>query len=870
MVTSKSMEAPAAAKELDEAWVRSTCIICLNRCGILVHRNGEGYVDQIVGDPDNPHNRGKTCAKGNSGMEGIAPEVRLTTPLRRTNPEKGLGVDPKFEPVSWDEALDEIALRIKGVRDDDPLRFLLCTFDAYHIRGSMLPAFVTAVGAPAVNTWSAQIFCGNNVHGIHWMAQNAFEANPDAAYTEYILHFGSQFGSVIHYDTMKSTRELAGRRPGSLRQVVVDPVCGTAASRAEEWVPIRPGTDAALILGMVNQMINVNGHYDRPFLGQSTNAPYLVGEDEFYVRDPETEKPLVWDTAAQAARPFDAGVTEPALEGRFETHGKPVKTAFQALKDHVTRYTPEFVEEVTTVPGETVTRLAREFGEAARIGETIEIDGVKLPFRPATVTWYRGLAAHKHSFLSGLAVNLLPTLIGGFDVPGGLLGDPFTSRGKATGKGPYECGVSPDGLISQSTVGGGAVAGGIVKGCYPPRKARAPMTPEMFELMPVGPYGAVFYLLTSEKEEVYKPPPFPKMLIQWHSNMMKTSGPPDVVARFLQRIPFIVSIARRREETVEFADIVLPDLHHLERLVPFVYNNIGSGEGSHATYGAKPAVHPPFEHPFEGEYVDLMQVFLEVAKRAGFLNDFNEAINTIAGLKGENRLDLETEYAYEEIVDRLLKNELGPEHDLQWFLEDGLWSEEKTIREKYPRPFMEGRSPVYFEFMKHAGEDLRKVTQELGIPWETGDYQVLPDWKPGPSFHREPPHDLIVINMKVANHALSHTHSNPLLLSLSARHNDLRTVWINTRTAAARGVEDGDRVTIETFEGREQTATARVTELIHPEVLATQGCGGGWTDSTTREEVNFNALLAIDEDHIDFLNGALDSTVSARIFKKNP
>ena len=77
-------------------------------------------------------------------------------------------------------------------------------------------------------------------------------------------------------------------------------------------------------------------------------------------------------------------------------------------------------------------------------------------------------------------------------------------------------------------------------------------------------------------------------------------------------------------------------------------------------------------------------------------------------------------------------------------------------------------------------------------------------------------------------------------------------------------------MTIETSEGREQTATARVTELIHPEVLATQGCGGGWTDSTTREEVNFNALLAIDEDHIDFLSGALDSTVSARVFKKNP
>ncbi len=121
--------------------------------------------------------------------------------------------------------------------------------------------------------------------------------------------------------------------------------------------------------------------------------------------------------------------------------------------------------------------------------------------------------------------------------------------------------------------------------------------------------------------------------------------------------------------------------------------------------------------------------------------------------------------------------------------------------------------------------------------------------------------------MKVPNHALSHTHKNPMLLSLSARHDDLRTVWINSKTAAECRIEDGDSVIIETFEKRRQTAVARVTELVHPEVLATQGCGGGWVDATTRQEVNFNALLAIDEDHIDFVSGALDCAISARVIK---
>ena len=130
--------------------------------------------------------------------------------------------------------------------------------------------------------------------------------------------------------------------------------------------------------------------------------------------------------------------------------------------------------------------------------------------------------------------------------------------------------------------------------------------------------------------------------------------------------------------------------------------------------------------------------------------------------------------------------------------------------------------------MKPAGEDLQRVVDELGIPWETDDYQTLPDFKPCPSFRHPPPHDLYLMNLKLPQHALSHTHINPLLSSLSARHRDLSSVMIHPQTAGRFGIADGDRVTIETSEGRTHDAWARVTNLVHPEVLATQGCGGGW------------------------------------------
>src|SRR3989441_803084 len=453
-----------------------------------------------------------------------------------------------------------------------------------------------------------------------------------------------------------------------------------------------------MILGMVNQLVNELRIFDAHFLAHFTNAPYLVGPDLLYVREEGTGKPLVWDGSDQRAKPFDASVGEFTLEGSYEANGLQARTAFQALRDHVRRYTPEFVEEVTAVPAETVVRLAREYGENSRVGETTQIDGVELPYRPASVVWYRGLSAHKHAMLAGMAIILLPTLMGALDVPGGLLSDPYGLKGKTPTR-EYQCAESPEGLIAQGFIGGGRVGG-----MYPPRKARPPETPEMFELLPVGPYGAIFYLLCSEKEDVYKPPPWPKMLFQYHSNLVKTSGPPDVMERFLKRIPFIVSVTRRFEETTEFADIVLPDLHYLERLAPFVYQHYGSGDGDLASYGSKPVVKAPFEGPVKGEpYVDIMQILLELAKRAGFAGDFYEAIDTLAHLKREYRLDPSSDYSYVDIVDRHLKNEYGPDKGLEWHLSDGLWTDQKSVIEKYPRPFVKARAQIYFEFMKPTG-----------------------------------------------------------------------------------------------------------------------------------------------------------------------
>src|SRR3970040_329364 len=91
-------------KEASTYQVRTMCRLCLNRCGIVATVE-DGSVVRIDGDPDNPHNMGKACAKGRAGFFTLDSPYRVTQPLRRTNPRKGPGIDPGCETISWETAL---------------------------------------------------------------------------------------------------------------------------------------------------------------------------------------------------------------------------------------------------------------------------------------------------------------------------------------------------------------------------------------------------------------------------------------------------------------------------------------------------------------------------------------------------------------------------------------------------------------------------------------------------------------------------------------------------------------------------------------------------------------------------------------------
>src|SRR3990167_7039551 len=157
-----------------------------------------------------------------------------------------------------------------------------------------------------------------------------------------------------------------------MKLVVVDPVGNNAASKADEWIPIRPGTDAAFGLGMLNVLLNEAKIYDAEFLKHHTNAGYLVGPNRKYMRDPATRKPLLYDQSDGKMKTHDdPTLKEPGLEGEYSVQGQKAKPAFDLLKARAAEYPAERVEGITSIPAKTIRRTAREFGEAARIGATV-------------------------------------------------------------------------------------------------------------------------------------------------------------------------------------------------------------------------------------------------------------------------------------------------------------------------------------------------------------------------------------------------------------------------------------------------------------------------------------------------------------------
>ncbi|MCH8055723.1 MAG: molybdopterin-dependent oxidoreductase, partial [Deltaproteobacteria bacterium] len=364
---------------MENGWIPTACGMCYVGCGIRVQMKN-GVVVAIEGDPNHPQNRGNMCAKGKAGVMNPYNPHRVTVPLKRTNPQKGLDVDPGWKEISWEEALETVAAKLRALRNEPNKLFV----QAWEITGDCfywLIAFGGAFGTPHI-MGNASPTCGKVIHPVEFFSGGGFHQQPDLHYGNYCILVGTQFGIAARASFNHILRDMADARARGMKVVVVDPIGGFAASKADEWVPIRPGTDTAFAMSMLHVLLNELGLYDEKFLKHRTNAPYLVSSQGRYLRERKSGKPTVFDAADQKVKVHDdPTLSDPILLGGVEG----ARPTFELLRKHVGKYPPEKTEEITTIPAKTLRRIAQEFGEAANIGATITLDGVELPFRPVCV-----------------------------------------------------------------------------------------------------------------------------------------------------------------------------------------------------------------------------------------------------------------------------------------------------------------------------------------------------------------------------------------------------------------------------------------------------------------------------------------------------
>ena len=640
--------APPAGTDAGATEVKcTTCYMCACRCGIRVHlRQGENgpEVRYIDGNPDHPINKGVICAKGSSGIMKQVSPARLTQPLRRKpGAERGAG---EFEPISWDETFAILTERLGRIRATDPKKFALFTgrdqmqaLTGLFARQFGTPNYAAHGGFCSVNMAAGMIY---TVGGSFWEF-----GGPDLDQAKLFVMIGT--AEDHHSNPMKIALSAFKRRGG--RFISINPVRTGYSAIADEWIPIKPGTDGALFMALMHELIK-HDRIDRPFLQRFTNAPQLVVLDEgeregLFAFDPDPAKgppgdgrhphnKLVWDSVSgQVMAAYPEGIAEgrsPALTGTYTLEdgtkeGTRVAPAFQLLTQQVSHCTPDWAESITGIAADRIRALAVEIGDTA-LKQAFELP---IPWtdawgkihrttigRPVAFHAMRGLAAHSNGFQTVRSLAVMMSLLGTIDAPGGF-------RHKA----PYPRHIVPNyrafndpEQVKPNTPLNAAPLG------FPASPEELALNPDGSPIRidhafswehPLSAHGLMHNVITNAvKADPYRLDTLMIFManMAWNSTMNTMA-----VREMLNRrgddgeyqIPFLVVCDAFQSEMVAYADLVLPDTTYLERhdVMSMLDRPISEFDGP--VDSVRVPVVPPL-----GQCKPFQEVLIELASRLKF------------------------------------------------------------------------------------------------------------------------------------------------------------------------------------------------------------------------------------------------------------
>jgi thiosulfate reductase/polysulfide reductase chain A len=275
----------------------SICDMCFNKCS-LIARVENGVVKKLDPNPKFLKSRGMLCARGNAGIKQLYDPDRLKTPLLR----KGARGEGRWQRLAWKEALDLAADRLKTI-GEKYTRCGVLFMAGSDQQSSFVNRFANVYGSYNIISHESNCLLSRNRAFLDTFGEMP---TPDTLHCKYLIAAGANcFESLITPDSM----DIVTAKQHGCKLVVLDPRYTKTAALADEWHPIRPGTDMAFFLALTHVLIEEK-RYDQKFVQEKTSG-------------------------------------------------------LEKLKDHVQKYSPEWAEKECEIPARAIRRIAREIATAA-------------------------------------------------------------------------------------------------------------------------------------------------------------------------------------------------------------------------------------------------------------------------------------------------------------------------------------------------------------------------------------------------------------------------------------------------------------------------------------------------------------------------
>jgi anaerobic selenocysteine-containing dehydrogenase len=472
-------------------WKAATCQGCTSWCSKQVYVV-DGRAVKVRGNPNSKVNGNASCPRVHLALQQVYDPDRIKSPMKRTNPQKGRNEDPKFVPISWDEALSTIADKIMELRNNNEThKYMLMRGRYSYMRDVLYDRMTKIIGSP--NNISHSAICAEaEKFGPYYTEGYWGYRQYDVQRAQYILLWGA--------DPLAANRQVSyysavwGDAVDSATIAIAEPRLSATAAKADEWMPLKPGTDGALAVAIAHVLLT-EGLWYKDFVGD-----FFDGDNRFI-----------------AGQDLD-----PELFEEKHTNGI-IQWWNLELKDK----TPEWAAKITDLPIEQIKRVAIGYGKAA----------------PHAISWLGGGPCMQvRGGYAAMAVHALNGIVGAVDNVGGTqksnkeyttkFPKPDDFMDEIAKKGKKHKKIDHRGRLEFPALNKGKSGGGVVTN------------------------NAADGILNADPNEI-------KVAIGYMNNFAFSCPQPERWERALAKIPFLVHITTNASEFSWFADIVLPDAHHM-------------------------------------------------------------------------------------------------------------------------------------------------------------------------------------------------------------------------------------------------------------------------------------------------------------------